>query len=74
MNNMKIDKVTKSKKKITISSLFVIFQNFDKFANFYIVNDFLTEFACPTHSHQLLFSWPGDTSTAWCFQTMGFQS
>ena len=41
--------------KITISFLFIIFQNFVNFANFYVVHDFSTEIACPTHSHQLLF-------------------
>ena len=34
-------------------------------ASFHDFHDFSTDSACPTPSHQLLFSWPGDNSTPW---------
>ena len=51
--------------------LFVIFHNFSNFANFHVFCNFSTESACPTRSHQLLFSRRGDPSF---WQTVGGQS
>ena len=47
----------------------VIFRNLAKFVIFFLnFHDFSTDSACPTHSHQLLFPWPGDNLSPWCFR------
>ena len=46
----------------------VIFWSFAYFASFHEFHDISTDSACPTISHQLLFSWPEGISTPWRFR------
>ena len=44
------------------------FWSFAYFASFHEFHDISTDSACPTISHQLLFSWPEGISTPWRFR------
>ena len=59
------------KKKSKLKQIFSL-DTFPNYANFHVVDDFSNDFACPTHSHQLLFSWPGENSTPGHFFVNGF--
>ena len=45
-----------------------IFRNFATYFSFHNFYNFSTDSACPTHSHQLLFTWPGDNFIPWHFR------